>query len=78
MGLGGLADQVRGGFELVDDLWNQGMQAGELMVADLMSSSDGLRDVFEADLMSNAFSEVDLDFIPSDDMDFENAAVLFA
>lgn len=78
MGLGGLADQVRGGFELVDDLWNQGMQAGELMVSDLMSSSDGLRDVFEADLMSNAFSEADLDFIPSDDMDFENAAVLFA
>lgn len=78
-GLTGMAEQVRGSFDLVDDLWNQGGQMGEIMVADLMGASDDLRGVFEADLFSNSFTEMDLDtFMPMDDIDFENAAVMFA
>lgn len=78
LGLTGLADQVRGSFELVDDLWNQGAQMGEVMAADLMGASSDLKNVFEADLLSNSFSEMELDsFMPMEDIDFENAAAIW-
>lgn len=76
--LGGLAERVRGGFEMVDDLWAQADQIGELSVSSLMGATGDFQDMFEAELLSNSFTENDLDFMPTMDRDFEDAAVLFA
>lgn len=77
-GLGGLAEQVRGGFELVDEGWNTAMNVGETSIAGLMDMTGDFQDIFETELLSNSFTEMDLDFIPSTDMDFEDAAIMFA
>lgn len=71
--LDNLCDRAMGAAELVEPDWLTDAYA-ELNAAKLGLLSEGASDMFESSLLSNAFDEDNLDYIPGMDSDFMKAA----